>query len=216
MIAMLRMLFVAVAAATLAGCATPYMVDRKRDAADIFTAAVGTGVGVKARVGPVAPGIIMHANYAGLQGGDAFWGFGRYPGFHGSDGNLLLMGGEQGNRSDVCLTRNKCHEAWYLFSLASPFSWECNPPRYGPAYFTQIEVVVGLGGSVKLGFNPGELLDFLLGWTTLDIFHDDIGLAPIRDHSRNIADQIVEDMLKASEAEKPGRHESNKAPEATR
>jgi len=33
---------------------------------------------------------------------------------------------------------------------------------------------VGLGGTVKLGLNPGELLDFILGWTTLDIFHDDI------------------------------------------
>jgi len=31
-----------------------------------------------------------------------------------------------------------------------------------------------LGGTVRLGFNPGELLDFILGWTTIDIYGDDI------------------------------------------
>ncbi len=30
------------------------------------------------------------------------------------------------------------------------------------------------GLTLGLGFNPGELLDFILGWTTLDIFKDDI------------------------------------------
>jgi hypothetical protein len=28
--------------------------------------------------------------------------------------------------------------------------------------------------NVRCGFNPGELLDFILGWTTIDIFKDDI------------------------------------------
>jgi len=41
-------------------------------------------------------------------------------------------------------------------------------------YCTQIEAVAGLGGSVRVGFNPGELLDFILGWALLDIFDDDI------------------------------------------
>ncbi len=41
-------------------------------------------------------------------------------------------------------------------------------------YYSQIEVVVGLGPSVRAGFNPGELLDFLLGWTTVDIYDDDL------------------------------------------
>ncbi len=42
-------------------------------------------------------------------------------------------------------------------------------------YLTQIEVVAGLVGTVRLGFSAGELVDFILGWTTLDIFHDDFG-----------------------------------------
>ncbi|MDT8390564.1 MAG: hypothetical protein RRC34_08670 [Lentisphaeria bacterium] len=44
-----------------------------------------------------------------------------------------------------------------------------------PEYYTQIEVVVGVLGSIRLGFNPGELLDFILGWTTLDIYGDELG-----------------------------------------
>ncbi|MFO1524078.1 MAG: hypothetical protein U1G05_19045 [Kiritimatiellia bacterium] len=49
------------------------------------------------------------------------------------------------------------------------------------SYYTQIEAEVGLVGSVRIGFNPGELLDFLLGWTTLDVFGDDIGTGPVSD-----------------------------------
>lgn len=42
-------------------------------------------------------------------------------------------------------------------------------------YYTQCEVAVGtFFPSIRLGFNPGELLDFILGWTTIDIFRDDL------------------------------------------
>jgi hypothetical protein len=43
-------------------------------------------------------------------------------------------------------------------------------------YYTQIEAAAGLWYTVRLGFNPGELLDFLLGWTTIDILSDDVGM----------------------------------------
>ena len=43
-----------------------------------------------------------------------------------------------------------------------------------PEYYTQVEVVIAIIGSLRLGFNPGELLDFLVGWTTLDIYGDDL------------------------------------------
>ena len=43
-------------------------------------------------------------------------------------------------------------------------------------YYTQVEAAAGLLliPSVRLGLNPGELIDFVLGWTTLDIFQDDL------------------------------------------
>ncbi len=45
---------------------------------------------------------------------------------------------------------------------------------FAPAtYYTQVEVTVGLYFGIKVGFNPGELIDALLGWTTFDLFGDD-------------------------------------------
>jgi hypothetical protein len=48
--------------------------------------------------------------------------------------------------------------------------WRSDVPAH---YYSQIEVVVGLGPSVRLGFNPGEFLDFLLGWFGVSIYGDD-------------------------------------------
>ena len=48
--------------------------------------------------------------------------------------------------------------------------WEAEP-RY---YYWQLEAVLGLGVSIRAGFNPGELLDFALGWFGPDVFNDDL------------------------------------------
>ena len=40
-------------------------------------------------------------------------------------------------------------------------------------YFTQIDFSTGLYFGVRIGINPGELLDFILGWFTIDIYDDD-------------------------------------------
>jgi len=41
-------------------------------------------------------------------------------------------------------------------------------------YYTQIEVVAGFAFTVRAGINLGEALDFILGWTGLDIYRDDL------------------------------------------
>jgi len=45
-----------------------------------------------------------------------------------------------------------------------------------PSYscYTDIKIVVGLGPSASVGFNPGELLDFILGFAGVDIYDDDL------------------------------------------
>jgi hypothetical protein len=43
-----------------------------------------------------------------------------------------------------------------------------------PAYWTQFEISGGVLLSLRAGFNPGELLDFILGWTGVDIYCDDV------------------------------------------
>ena len=50
---------------------------------------------------------------------------------------------------------------------------EFEPTGWHP-HWTQIDLSLGLVATLKVGFNPGELLDFILGWTTLDIFSDDL------------------------------------------
>jgi len=170
------------------GCAsTGYMGNRMRDAEDVFTASVGFGAGAKARVGPIQVGLMANIDMLGLRGGqcgDIVWyetltreivtpfpykmqSFMEkeypwdYPAF--AFGNDRYHVGD--NRSMVA-RRGKTYEA------VSPIPFVTLAGQ--PEYYTQIEVVVGLLGSLRLGFNPGELLDFSLGWTTLDIYHDDL------------------------------------------
>ncbi|MCE9597228.1 MAG: hypothetical protein K8S54_04600 [Spirochaetia bacterium] len=45
---------------------------------------------------------------------------------------------------------------------------------FAPAsYYTQVDFNIALYFGLRVGLNPGELIDLILGWTTLDIFKDD-------------------------------------------
>jgi hypothetical protein len=68
--------FLVAASSMISGCATPYLVDRRRDAADIVTVTAGMGGGAKARVGPVQVGFWGCHDIVGLRGGTVgFWGY---------------------------------------------------------------------------------------------------------------------------------------------
>ena len=86
------------------GCTTPYAIDRKRDAADIFTAAVGLGGGVKARVGPLRTGLVADIGLAGLRSGTLF--VAQLPYWAPMDFNVLGSGDEifEGNLGDKTVT----------------------------------------------------------------------------------------------------------------
>jgi hypothetical protein len=78
------------------------------------------------------------------------------------------------------LNRGKLYESGGLltFSTAETHSEKRNYDNYKICwpYYTQIEVIAGFGGGVRLGFNIGEFLDFILGWGIIDIYGDDIGI----------------------------------------
>jgi len=171
-----QLLVFMVLAASATGCASPYMLDRGRDAADIFTAGIGIGGGVKARVGPVQTGMLLDFPFAGLRGGElvTMTPGGCMP--QSGDGVLLHVGGE--TFADCSKDRGK---QFYASTLENdvcggfpPFVMVLEQDSPAPYYYTQIECVIGFLGTIRLGFNPGELLDFVLGWTTLDIFNDDV------------------------------------------
>ena len=45
-----------------------------------------------------------------------------------------------------------------------------------PHHWTQLRIFAGVTiVSVSVGANPGELLDFALGWLGIDIYGDDAG-----------------------------------------
>ena len=188
-----------------AGCASPYWQDRRADAADVFTATVGIGIGATARIGPLHAGLGANADFYGIEAGEsvegglgllvvgsnyraddaAFGPFGRSAVHLGKDArrrgkNNVAPSGDRGLRP-------------------IPF-WDPPEPAGGnPARWTQIEVAAGLLGGVRLGFNPGELLDLLLGVFGVDLYDDDVAGLPPDD--KTLAQKRFEEACKRMEDE---------------
>jgi hypothetical protein len=169
--------FVIVLLAT--GCASPYMADRGHDAADIFTATVGVGSGAKGRVGPLHVGLFGSDDERGLRLGDfAGWD----DEVESSDFDTFIFPPPLGFGTEVyttpqSLARGKVLAADSVVPCFYVFEGLEEPEASFLeilTHYTQIEASAGLGGTLRLGFNPGELLDFIFGWTTLDIFRDDL------------------------------------------
>ena len=53
-----------------AGCASPYWQNRCADAADVFTATVGVGLGATARIGPLHAGLGANWDFYGIEAGE--------------------------------------------------------------------------------------------------------------------------------------------------
>jgi hypothetical protein len=171
------------------GCATTgYWADRRRDAMDVFTFQIGYGLGAKARVGPVQSGLLADIGGVGIRGGDIlgfkdFWPAG-YDEAAKQDYVGVVIGMEGFGGSDASNRRGKSFGAKQVAFVSYPITHPEEHQRrwldehhivLNPApYYSQIEVVAAAGLSVRVGFNPGELVDFLLGWFGADIYHDDL------------------------------------------
>ncbi|MBE7412776.1 MAG: hypothetical protein L6Q54_01830 [Leptospiraceae bacterium] len=51
---------------------------------------------------------------------------------------------------------------------------EKKPHGYSKSYLFQVEIYAGIYYGLRLGFNFAELVDFILGFTTIDILDDDV------------------------------------------
>ena len=49
-----------------------------------------------------------------------------------------------------------------------------NYGRISWSIYSDIHIVCALGAGFRIGINPGEIADFILGWCMIDIFHDDL------------------------------------------
>jgi hypothetical protein len=173
------------------GCSSlsGYLVDRGRDAADVLTVSVGVGAIGQIRLGPLPVGILDTSDVVGLRYGETF---------------CRAFSGEKAEEHDVLLATIPAAPVtlfgamvglgiaatWksYFERLDNYRMYENNFPlsetqllrNKGTELLSspncyQVEGVIGLGVTLRAGVNTGELLDFILGWSTLDIFKDDIG-----------------------------------------
>ena len=164
------------------GCTTGYWVDRGRDAADVFTFSYGGVGGARCRVGPLHTGMIVSIGTIGLRGGD-------YQAMRGHDGGemeLLLLpftSGEVGKKhwvfAEEAFEPSGGRGKGFVAYSKVPFLTTSLKNSYGVStwwlpYLTQIEIQAGLGFVPRIGFNPGELLDLLLGFAGIDIYNDDL------------------------------------------
>jgi hypothetical protein len=171
----------------VAGCAgSQYFGDRGRDALDMVAATGGFGAGVKARVGPLHIGLLTNLDMWGTRNGVLLVETCGMVGGIEADSLFIPMssGSELPTLFPVVFgvtgfPTRKCGDAGALshvpfISLPTPTEEDAFLPWAEQArYLSQIEVVVGVGVSGRLGVNPLELVDFVLGWTTLDILGDD-------------------------------------------
>ncbi|MDD4871915.1 MAG: hypothetical protein PHR77_15260 [Kiritimatiellae bacterium] len=189
--------------ANMTGCASTkgYFIDRRHDSADIFTASMSLGGGARARIGPVHAGLIVNLFGGGLRGGEFGSWRGEQgdieclfmpapacpPGLFCHE-TFIPRDDERGKSyeaqsripfitTDVISPRfagamlTDLERKMLKDAGVKPDHIPGSVPLY---YYTQVECQIGVLCVVRLGFNPGELLDFILGWTTIDIFEDDL------------------------------------------
>lgn len=136
---------------------------------------VGYGIGAKVEVSDARLGFLYEVDCIGLRGGELLydpprWKSGRFSHeeFYLVAGESHFVGGELAKARGKNFNRDL-----QLFLGSGWFGKHGAPP--GPQTLTQLEAIVGLGPAVRVGFNPGELADFLLGWLGVDLYGDDVG-----------------------------------------
>jgi hypothetical protein len=168
-----------------------YFKDRLWDSGDIVTLTTGIGLGAQVRTGPAHVGCLKYnVDRYGWRNGwpkiakiDVFY-------FYTVDWTFLttdlnVTGEERGKGFKIVggFVDATDPKPWavglpFLSSLEYGGDPEFNP-LFHP-YYSQAEVCLGLLGSMRAGINPGEFVDFLLGWVGIDFFDDDIELEKIR------------------------------------
>jgi hypothetical protein len=169
---------VVVGALLQTGCATQgYLLDRARDGMDVLTVTTGVGAAGQVRVGPLPLGFAQCCDMVGLRGGQLIHrtSVPEIPEEINTTAPLV------GLFLLTCMAEDPRPEVLSLIECEDGFSPDplqelrhkadeglCVPAMY------QLEALFGLGGTLRLGINAGEFVDFLLGWTSIDIFDDDL------------------------------------------
>lgn len=183
---------------SMTGCGSvSYLKDRGHDAADIVTLAAGAGLGAKARIGifQVVLPYYCGLDLIGLRGGELFfWATKRGKHWEPLSADLWFIsiplkleywdypiaGLEIWIPGKTGEIRGKKYYAestipFVVNRMGVEEDQEDYPNVWSHYSAYQTEVAAGCIPSARVGFNTAELLDFLLGWATIDILNDDIG-----------------------------------------
>ena len=203
----------------------PYLIDRWRDASDIVTVAAGKGYGAKIRTGPVHVGAFFNRDRMGLRGGESHREWSSKKALPSTfDFDMTFISGERFDPERFVRARNrhKCFVASGAMALSFSKGIEGEDWSVGDAsYYTQAEVAAGLWWTLRLGINPGEALDFLLGWLRIDLFDDDVNRPgrrpPRKNRKTKVRNQRTEGPSTASlnSTLSPNHSPARRSPRAT-
>jgi hypothetical protein len=160
-----------------------YFINRAHDAGDIVFITTGLGLGANARIGPLHAGLLAnydwygwHNQWIGAASGEEW--LGRID-FDWTIGAMQQFACETDKREKGYTAIGglpRSGESWaggFPFLTSVEYLSTKDNALFDP-FYTQIEVCAGLVGSAHAGVNPGELVDFALGFVGIDIFDDDI------------------------------------------
>lgn len=145
---------------------TNYFRNRAMDAKDIVvtTGSLGQLGGFKLQLGPIGFGLYLRGYYSmgyGLRHGEF--------GSHSSLQLVFILGTDEMTQpvEEENLRRAKLRKK-------PPDNTEEYPVLKRPHNYTRIGFSIGLLGGIDCEVNPGEALDFVLGFFGIDIYSDDI------------------------------------------
>lgn len=170
---------------TCSGCTSAYWLDRGRDFNDVFHMGIGPGIGASGRVSAVQMGIVSEMDFINLRGVQPLHAFGKANTW--STAEMVLSGAEEfkgGPAQAIMQQRRKTYGMDKIFMcwmrpMNNAKGTANLPHSVSPAFYSDLEVTAGLLLAVRVGFNPGELVDFLLGFFTVDFYSDDVAGLPI-------------------------------------
>ena len=162
----------------LASCSCKTLQDRWADAKDVVTITLDEGVGARAQVGPADVGFGFFADFVGIRSG--CFGTNKIGHFlSGFDVQMLFIGVGASWHDEGAEQRSKYYSKTISWLIGRPEYTEgvLGKPPF-PPYYTQVEVAVAFEIGGRVGVNPGEFLDFMVGWFGLDLYRDDIAALP--------------------------------------
>ncbi len=151
-----------------------YFRNRAMDARDIFTvtAIVGAVGGAKAQLGPISLGLFAEIGHIG-HGTRLVGEYGLLQGEVGKHkgDNITIIGGPLGD---------------FELKAGSTRARDRNKPvnsndKYPASAYTRLGVAGGACLGLRFEFNPGELVDFLLGLFGVDMYGDDVYKSAAKD-----------------------------------